>query len=728
MTVGLDPENQQNINDLVKENKSLKRQLRNLDSILKRNKAMLAARTTIGSMLESERTRMERNMSLMLDNSMDIILLFDRDGHFTYFTSSFLKATGIVIPAILRGRHFSEVFSRLTTNEWTDFMHMNYILAMEQRSTITIGTSIDLSGGNNPKDYDIQITPMIDKDGHLEAAMMLFHDNTDTLRAKRHAESASLAKSQFLATMSHEMRTPMNAVLGMTSIGKAASDKSRMLYCFQRIEDASHHLLGVINDILDMSKIEANKFDLSLADFNFERMIQKVVNVVNFRINEKKQKLSVHIDEVIPRVMSGDDQRLAQVVTNILGNAAKFTSDYGSITLDARLLIEVDDVCTILITVTDTGIGISPEQQNRLFKSFQQAESDTTRKFGGTGLGLSISKRIVEMMDGEIDVESELGKGTVVSFTVKLKKVRGQTLNPVSYSNRWKGARILAIDKDSDALAILKSTTRKYGMICDTAESVEDTFRAIEKNGAYDIYIINLIMPDTNGIELAKTLRAKRVVSGNSVIIMSSDSEWMAVEEDAKSSGFEMFISKPIFASPLFDVLNECMKSNPTYEIVKDVGSLGGYGVPDDFDIWEDYVHPDMSRDVVNNYIGHCVLLAEDVKINQEIVIALLEPTQIEIDCAENGSEAISMFCKSPEKYDMIFMDVQMPEMDGYEATQRIRALDHPRAQAIPIIALTANVFRDDVKKCLDIGMNGHIGKPLDFDEVLQCLRRYLTN
>ncbi|MCL2010330.1 MAG: ATP-binding protein [Synergistaceae bacterium] len=382
------------------------------------------------------------------------------------------------------------------------------------------------------------------------------------------AEAASRAKSSFLAVMSHEMRTPMNAILGMTSIGKDASDKDRMIYCFTKIEDASRHLLGVIDDILDMSKIEADKFELSPAEFNFEKMLQRVVSVVSFRIDDKKHEFTLNIDKTIPDNLIGDDQRLAQVITNILGNAVKFTPEEGKISLDARLLGEEDGVCAIRITVTDTGIGISPEQQSLLFQPFQQAENDTTRKFGGTGLGLSISKRIAEMMGGEIRVESILGKGSAFAITVRMMRGEGR-------------------------------------------------------------------------------------------------------EQEPRHS-------------------------------------------------------EDAPPDNVNIFAGHSILLAEDVEINREIVLALLESTALNVDCAENGAEAVRMFSRTPEKYEIIFMDMQMPEMDGCEATRRIRELDVPGAKTIPIIAMTANVFREDVEMCLEAGMNGHIGKPLNFDEVLRQLRLYL--
>jgi len=397
----------------------------------------------------------------------------------------------------------------------------------------------------------------------------------ETIVEKRTIElvSASRAKSSFLSNMSHEMRTPLNAITGMTVIGRKAKDIERKDYALDRISDASTHLLGVINDVLDMSKIEANMLELSPVEFNFEKMLQKVVAVVNLRVNEKRQTLTVRLDNAIPRTVVADDQRLTQVAVNLLSNAVKFTPEEGLITLNASLVGEENGVCSIQVTVSDTGIGISEEQQKKLFCSFQQAESNTTRKYGGTGLGLAISKSIVEMMGGKIGVKSEPGKGSVFTFTVQAPKG--------SY-----------IEVKPDAV--------------DAADKTE---------------------ADISGI-----------------------------------------------------------------------------------------------------FAGHTVLLAEDVNFNREIVIAFLEPTRLSIDCAENGAEAVRMFSEAPGKYDLIFMDVQMPEMDGYEATRRIRAMNIPKAKTVPIIAMTANVFKEDIEKCATAGMDSHLGKPLDFDALLNKLRCYLLS
>ncbi len=392
----------------------------------------------------------------------------------------------------------------------------------------------------------------------------------ELVKAKEQAESASRAKSDFLSSMSHEMRTPMNAIIGMTNIAKSSNDPEKKEYCLDKIEGASQHLLGIINDILDMSKIEANKFELSLSAFSFDQMLRRVVSVINFRVEEKSQTFKVQLEPDLPEFIRADEQRLAQVVTNLLSNAIKFTPDGGEINLTASVAQRRGGTLTLQVSVGDTGIGISREQQAKLFRSFAQADNGISRRFGGTGLGLAISKRIVEMMDGHIRVESEPNRGSVFTFDVTVEEV-------------------------------------------DSLGQVQPAVEAA-----------------------------------------------------------------------------------------------------------------DAPRPTQGRYTGKRVLLVEDVEINREIVITLLEDTGVAIDCAENGLAAVTMFADAPDAYDMIFMDIHMPEMDGYEATRRIRAMDVDRAKTVPIVAMTANVFREDVERCLAAGMNGHLGKPIDMGDLFARLETYL--
>jgi len=525
--------------------------------------------------------------------------------------------------------------------------------------------------------------------------------------ALERATLASEAKGLFLSNMSHEIRTPMNAIIGMTVIGKTANDMPRKDYCFGKIENASQHLLGIINDVLDMSKIEANKFELSYEEFNFEKVLHRVVNIVAFRSDEKRQVLTVHIDKSIPRTLIGDDQRLAQVITNLLGNAVKFTPEEGYIKLDTRFLGKEDDNYIILVSVKDSGIGISPQQQQLLFQSFQQAESGTSRRFGGTGLGLVISKNIIELMHGSIELQSEVGKGSVFSFTFKAK--RGTKNMPAlsEIGKNWGNVKIMAVDDDEEILHDFKEVIQGFGTDCDIAKSGREALALIGENGMYDIYFVDWKMPDMDGIALAKELKLNS--PENTIVIMISASEWSVIADEAKKAGVEKFLSKPLFPTAIADAITEVIGLH--------------------------HLHEEKHSDNTGIFKGFKILLAEDVEINREIVETLVEPTLLEIDCAENGKEAVAMFEKSygsevHPAYNLIFMDIQMPEMDGYEATRKIREIEAKRQKSklpgIPIIAMTANVFKEDIEKCLKAGMNDHIGKPIDIKEFYNILRKYL--
>jgi len=564
----------------------------------------------------------------------------------------------------------------------------------------------------------------------LATVLILILIRVDEEKNKSDAESRH--KSMFLANMSHEIRTPMNAIIGMTTIGKSEPSIERKDYCFTKIGDASNHLLGVINDILDMSKIEANKFELSESEFDLEKMLRRVVNVINFRIDEKHQRFTVHIDHSIPNSLIGDEQRIAQVITNLLGNAIKFTPEKGSISLTVRLAGKGFDLCTLQVSVSDTGIGISSEQQAKLFKSFEQAESSTTRKYGGTGLGLAISKNIVELMGGSIWIESELGKGATFFFTIQLKRGANEKQRLLSPDITSKNVRILAVDDDADVLTYFNEIAQNFNLMCDTAASGEEALNLIEQKGGYNIFFIDWKMPGMDGIQLARKI--KENVTKNSIVTMISAAEWGDIAEEAKTAGVDKFMSKPLFPSTIAEMINEC---------------LG---------IDKQQVEKSKAEENAAIFAGRRILLAEDVEINREIILTLLEPTKLEIDCAENGKEAVRMFTEAPDKYELIFMDIQMPEMDGYEAAQRIRTIEEEHnkknledisanlaenknnglnfaesddkttefPKKIPIIAMTANVFREDIEKCLASGMNGHVGKPLDIEEVMSTLHKYL--
>jgi len=519
--------------------------------------------------------------------------------------------------------------------------------------------------------------------------------------ALEEARVATRAKSTFLSNMSHEIRTPMNAIIGMTSIAESADDVKRKDYAIEKIKEASKHLLGVINDVLDMSKIEADKFGLSPVSFNFEKTLQRVADVINFRVDERRQNFYINIGDDIPNTLIGDDQRLSQVITNLAANAVKFTPDEGTVRVDSELLFEEDGICCLQISISDTGIGISDEQKARLFRSFEQAETDTSRRYGGTGLGLAISKRIVEMMGGEIWIDSEPGVGSTFTFTVMLERGEDDPLQLLERDTTWDNIHIFVVDDEPQVLEFFSNLSKVWGIDCTVADSGEKALEIINNNNEFDIYFIDWKMPGMTGGELSKKIKSS--TKKKSVVVIFSSIDWASIEDEAHGAEVYRFLPKPLFPSTIFNTISECIGSGSVTE--------------------------NMDQEVYcDDFSKYTILLAEDVDINREIVLTLLEPTNLTVDCAENGAQTVKMFEIAPEKYSLIFMDVQMPEMDGYDATRTIRGLDNKWAKDIPIIAMTANVFREDIDMCLEAGMNDHIGKPLDINEVLRVLRQYLTD
>ena len=521
------------------------------------------------------------------------------------------------------------------------------------------------------------------------------------------AENASRAKGDFLSRMSHEIRTPLNAITGMVGIARSTTDPDRVSYCLNRVDGASKHLLGIINDILDMSKIEADKFELDYREFDFEKMLMSVVNVTNFRAEEKKQNFIVNLDRDIPASIVGDDLRLSQVITNLLSNAVKFTPEGGTVKLNIHKTQDMDDEIFLLIEVVDNGIGISEEQQGRIFNSFEQADGGIARKFGGTGLGLVISKRIVELMGGRIWVESEPGQGSKFNFTLKARKGSGKDRahSELSKKIRRDELRILAVDDSPDIRDYFIHVMESLSLSCDVAHGGHQALAMVRDSGdkPYNVFFIDWQMPEMDGIELTK--KVKEITAGNSVVFMISVAEWSGIEKEALAAGVKSFVSKPLFPSTLINAINECLAPEPRRSDEGTPGSESGGQ---------------------RSYANRTILIAEDVEINREIMSAVLEDTDITIDYAENGLIAVSMFRENHDKYSLIFMDIHMPDMDGYEATRTIRSLNLARAKDIPIVAMTANVFKEDIENCLKAGMNDHIGKPIDPDNLFKKLDQYL--
>jgi signal transduction histidine kinase/CheY-like chemotaxis protein len=659
-------------------------------------KANMAAAQTI-----AQRIR-DRYLQLLLDNSSGIIICFDYSGRIVFCSDVLLKLTGSQ-PGSESGRQLNEFLKGACDDRCIETITANLSAVLADNKARSVPLEICFINSVEIRKCVINFIPMVSSETGNEGAMMIFHDVTDIERAREGAEMASAAKSEFLLDMSHEMRTPLNAIIGMTTIARKSENIERKEYCLKKIEDASTHLHGVMNDIMDISKIETNKLELSLESFVFERMIQKAVNMINFQIEEKRQYFSVHLNDNIPYSLMGDSKRLIQIITNLLSNAVKFTPEGGSVRLDARLAAFEDDVYTVQIEVTDSGIGISAENQDRLFHSFHQINSKTSRKFGGAGAGLAISRHLVELMGGRIWVDSQLGMGATFSFTFMAKQGYDVENRLFSNNSYWANKRALAVDDAPNILVYFRIEAARLSISCDVALSGEAALEQLEKNDPYDICFIDYKMPGINGI--AAAVRINEISAGKTaIVLMVSTAEWKTIEEDAKRAGIKYYLQKPLFRSDIIDCLNAFFGPNTAEDA--------------------------QARVKIDNFRGSRILLVEDMEINREIVIALLEPTGLAIDCAENGKAALKLVMGAEKPYDMIFMDLQMPEMDGYEAAFKIRQFEESRSgrgvKKTPIIAMTANVSHDDIEKCLEAGMNDHIGLPMDIEEVLKKLRSCL--
>lgn len=520
------------------------------------------------------------------------------------------------------------------------------------------------------------------------------------LLAKEEAERLSQTKSDFLSMMSHEIRTPMNAVIGMTAIAKKSDSMEKIKSCLDRVDDASEHLLGVINDILDMSKIESGKFELSETDFVLEHMLNRLVNVNQVRFEQKHQDFSIVVDPGVPVAIIADQQRLSQVITNLLSNAAKFTPNEGKINLTIKLAEETQDEALLLFEVRDEGIGMTSEQQSRLFQAFEQGDNSITRRFGGTGLGLAISKNIVERMGGSIHVESAPGKGSDFIFSIRVKKGSSTRSSHLSPRVNWQEVRLLAEDSSEYVRQYFHTITRSLGIRCDTASSVEEALRLMEDR-EYQIVFVGQPAHGTDGLEQVGRIREKH--REQILVLMNAGEGDDRLEAEANSLGIRHFIEKPLLPSPLVDCINQCLNE------------CGGQ-VPQ---------LPDEQDKETDIFLGCRMLLVEDIEINREIMKAILEETGIEITEAENGQAACDLFEQNEGKFDMILMDVHMPVMDGYEATRRIRSREHASGTvSVPVLAMTADVMQEDIRKCLEAGMNGHIGKPVNSAELMLKLKR----
>lgn len=530
-------------------------------------------------------------------------------------------------------------------------------------------------------------------------------------QARDAADEANEAKGSFLANMSHELRTPMNAVIGMTHLAMQTEVTPKQQDYLSKIQSSAHSLLGIINDILDFSKIEAGKLDMEAVDFSLDDVLENMTTLITVKAQEKKDlEVLFDIDPDAPRRLVGDPLRLGQVLINLANNAVKFTES-GEIVVSARLLNQDEDRVTLEFRVRDTGVGLTREQIGKLFQAFTQADTSTTRKFGGTGLGLTISKRLVNMMQGEIRVESEPGEGSAFIFTTVFGLGREKDQSRFNPSPDLRGMRVLVVDDNATSREILEGILASFSFKATLVASGEEGLTELAAaDDPYELVIMDYRMPGMNGIEVARRIKQNTQLSRIPAVIMVTNYGGETVMQQADEAGLDGFLLKPVNPSVLFDAIMQAFgreaprSSRAVPENASGVGAL-------------------------SRIRGARVLLVEDNEINQQVASEILAAAGLQVSLANNGQEAVDAV--KTDDFHAVLMDVQMPVMDGYTATREIRRWEeqfrNPQsAVRIPIIAMTAHALAGDREKSLEAGMDDHVSKPIDPELLFETLLKWV--
>ena len=521
--------------------------------------------------------------------------------------------------------------------------------------------------------------------------------------AYRAAENASRAKTEFLSNMSHDIRTPMNAIVGLTAIaGANIESQDRVVECLGKITKSSRHLLGLINEVLDMARIESGRISLAEEDFSLPELVDNLLTITKPAIDEHHHQLEAHVEHIEHEAVCGDSLRIQQVFVNLMSNAVKYTPDGGNITLTIKEKSNgFSELGCYEFSIEDNGIGMTPEFQKIMFEPFSRADDHRTTKVQGTGLGMAIARNIVNLMNGDIQVESAPNKGTKITVTVYLKLQK----NEKEQEKELLDLPVLVVDDDKTCCESTVATLQEIGIagewVLTGKEAVERCYARHETNSDYFAVILDWKMPEMDGIATARKIR-ERVGEDVTIIILTSF-DFSEIEEEARAAGVNAFMAKPLFRSRLTATLRQFTSG-------KKEENARNY--------LEDFAK--------ENYTGKRILLVEDNELNREIATEIIGMTGVTIDSAENGKIAVEKVMEAPEKwYDLIFMDIQMPIMNGYEATAAIRALAGSRGK-VPIIAMTANAFAEDVQLAKNTGMNEHIAKPLDLNKLNDVLKQWL--
>lgn len=640
-----------------------------------------------------------------VENSPASVIITSKSGLIEYVNRKFIEISGYEADEVI-GRNPRILNSGSQPKEFYREMWSTLLSGKEWRGDLC----------NRKKNGEIHwehvlISPIRDENKDISHFVAVKDDITERKKtaeklqlAMEAADAANRSKSEFLANMSHEIRTPLNAIIGFSSLALHADLPPHLRGYVSRISNAGVSLLGIINEILDFSKIEAGKLEMEQLPFSLDETLTNSLSVIQQAAMDKRLEIHLDVAPEVPRQLVGDQLRLGQVITNLTGNAVKFTP-VGEIELAISLQKMDSDRATVLFRVKDTGIGLTQEQQTQLFQAFTQADGSTTRKFGGTGLGLSISRRLVEMMGGNIWVESEPGKGSTFSFTAcfGLPDQVHQRFIPEELN----GLRILVADDSAAGRAALGKLLTSLPVAVDMVASGKEAVAAVKRQDSaspYRIILMDWQMPEMDGIEATRLIKSDTALATIPAVIMITSFGGVAEQDEAFQAGADDFLHKPLTASTLFDSMIRVLTPEPAH-----YGHLTSLPPEEVFD-----------------FSGAHVLVVEDNDINRQLAVELLEQAGITVNIAGNGAEAVTMITEGSQAYDMVLMDVQMPVMDGCEATRLIR-LDS-RFAALPIIAMTAHALDEERRKTCDAGMNAHITKPIDRRTMFTIIGRYLPH
>ena len=567
--------------------------------------------------------------------------------------------------------------------------------------------TVRFAGVRHPEDRDDHIVHsvgacFVDVDADTRKAMSQRQALSDALAA---AEEANRAKTAFLSSMSHEIRTPMNAIIGLDNIAlndPETPPKTREY--LEKIDTSAGHLLNLINDILDMSRIESGRMTLRNEEFSFPKLLEAINTMFSGQCQDKGLDYQCHIHGQVDDYYIGDNMKLRQVLINILGNAVKFTPAGGKVSLEVERKAQYEGKSVLRFTVTDTGIGMKEDFLPHIFDTFSQEDASSTSRYGSSGLGLAITKNIVEMMNGDIQVESEKGKGSTFVVTMTLSDSDRNETHDGDDEVHPDDMTVLIVDDDSVACEHASLVLEKAGIASENAASGQKAVEMVRLRHArrepYNLILVDWKMPEMDGIETTRQIRS--IIGNESAIIILTAYRWDDILEDALQAGVDSFIPKPLFAAAVLEEFKSAVKR-------KNISS----------------------RQTAHKaeLAGRKILLAEDMQINAEIITMVLEMRQIEADLAENGRIAVDKFSSHPVGfYDAILMDMRMPEMDGLEATRTIRAMNRDDAKTIPIVALTANAFDEDVQRSLQAGLNAHLSKPVQPEALFATLESLIPD